>query len=715
MIKIEHPANSRGEAFGVRSGSVPLQAALLGLILLAVIGRAAAEDGYDLWLRYLKVDDPVVLSAYRKKITSIVAQGKSEIAQAIQQELRRGLEGLLGKNIPIADSPPGPGAILVGTPEDSFKVARLGWGRVLKKLGPEGYRIHTAQVDGYPVWVIASQGERGVLYGVFHLLRLLQTHRALDRLECEDKPAYPLRMLDHWDNLDGSIERGYAGKSLWRWKELPERVDARLTDYARACASIGLNGVVLNNVNTDPRILTRDYLVKAAAVAGAFRPYGLRLYLSANFGSPKALGEWPTADPLDPGVGKWWKEKADEIYSLIPDFGGFLVKANSEGQPGPQDYGRTQAQGANMLARALAPHGGSVLWRAFVYSPEVDPDRIKRAYKEFIPLDGQFLPNVLVQVKNGPLDFQPREPFHPLFGAMKQTPLMAELQVTQEYLGQSTHLVYLAPMWKEFLDSDTHAPGPETLVRNRVRGMAGVANTGDDRNWCGHPFAPANWYAFGRLAWNPSLKAEDIAEEWIRMTWGNDPDLVRTLIPLMMGSREIFANYSSPLGLNGMYGGDHYSPMPWSVFPGHEDWSSPYFHRAALDGLGYDRTRQGSDAVDQYYPPLNDLWNDLATCPEEYLLWFHRLSWNYRLKSGLTLWEGLCQKYGEGARGAREMEGLWGKVKGKVDAERFGKVEDKLRQQARDAQDWRDACLGYFQTFSHQPIRKDGEAVKGGS
>ncbi len=481
-----------------------------------------AEDGYRLWLRYAKVQDKALRDGYRSGISSIVAQGNTETERILTQELQRGLEGMLDTTIPTTASVK-EGALVVGTPETSPFVSGLNWNEEISHLGPEGYLIRSCVLEGRRVTIIASQSPIGCLYGAFHLLRLIGTHQVIGHLNIAEKPHIHRRILDHWDNLDGTIERGYAGKSLWKWDKLPGRVDSRVTDYARACASIGLNGAVLNNVNADPRLLTTPYLEKAAALARALWPYGIRVYLSANFGAPKAVGGLPTADPLNPAVEKWWQAKADEIYGLIPDFGGFLVKANSEGQPGPQDYHRTHAQGANLLARVLAPHGGVVMWRAFVYDDKVDADRIKRAYKEFKPLDGKFDPNVFVQVKNGPLDFQPREPFSPLFGAMPKTPLAAELEVTQEYLGQSTHLVYLAPMWKEFLDSDTYAKDPGSTVEKVVDGtledhadsaIAGVANTGDDRNWCGHPFAAANWYAFGHLAWNPSLSAESIAEEW---------------------------------------------------------------------------------------------------------------------------------------------------------------------------------------------------------
>jgi len=525
-----------------------------------------------------------------------------------------------------------------------------------------------------------------------------------------------LRLLNHWDNLDGSIERGYAGPSLWGWDDLPAVVSPRIAAYGRANASLGINGTVLNNVNAQARSLSHPYLLKAKAVADVLRPYGIRVYLSANFAAPKTIGGLPVSDPLDPAVARWWREKAGEIYGLIPDFGGFLVKANSEGQPGPQDYGRTHADGANVLADAVAPHGGIVMWRAFVYDPEVDPDRVKRAYLEFKPLDGRFRDNVLVQVKNGPLDFQPREPFSPLFGAVPKTPLVAELQVTQEYLGHSTHLVYLAPMWREFLDADTFAAGPGSTVAKVVdgslhryprSGMAGVANTGRETNWTGHDFGQANWYAYGRLAWNPDLTSEAIADEWIAMTWTRDRDAAAAIRSLMLDSHETYVRYTMPLGLHHLIGGDHYAPMPENPDPRRLDWSAIYYHRADATGVGVDRTTRGTAFVDQYFAPLRHQWNDPSTTPLPLLLWFHRLPWDYRLLSGATLWDGIVAHYQQGAVEAAKMVTRWEALRGTVDDERHEAVRLKLRHQAADAAAWRDHCLRYFQQFSRRPI-KDG-------
>jgi alpha-glucuronidase len=670
----------------------------LALFVLAVLlfsaSRLTAETGYDLWLRYRPIEDAALRDSYRRAISSIVVYPTSPTARAIATELERGLNGLLGTKLTAAPSFPAEGTVLiVATPSSSQVFAsRPEWSAEVERLGPEGYFIRSSAIDGHAVTTIGSTSDIGALYGAFHFLRLIQTRQPIAALNIRSQPRMKTRVLNHWDNLDGTIERGYAGQSLWNWSELPGRVDPRVADYARANASIGINGTAINSVNANPQSLTRPYLEKAAALANAFRPYGIRVYLSANFAAPRSIGGLKTADPLDPVVARWWREKADEIYRLIPDFGGFLVKANSEGQPGPQDYKRTHADGANVLADAVAPHGGVVMWRAFVYDAEVDPDRVKRAYKEFVPLDGKFRPNVFVQVKNGPLDFQPREPFSPLFGAVR-TPLLAELQITQEYLGHSTHLVYLAPMWKEFFGAiDVPA------------GIAGVANTGTDRNWTGHPFGQANWYAYGRLAWDPALDAGAIADEWIRMTWGHTPYVVSTIRSIMLESHETFVNYTMPLGLHHLIGGDHYAPMPENPDPRRADWSAIYYHRADTAGIGFDRTREGSAAVDQYRPPLNERWNKPSTTPDTLLLWFHRLPWDYKMRSGRTLWDELVFHYTSGAEGARSLEARWTTLRGRVDDERHAAVARKLRKQVEDAAAWRDKCLTYFQQFSKRPI-----------
>ncbi len=556
------------------------------------------------------------------------------------------------------------------------------------RLGKEGYTIRTSEGKT----VLGAATEQGLLYATYHLLRLQAEGADCTRLDIQEKPAFDIRVLNHWDNLDGTVERGYAGRSLWKWEELTDTVSARYREYARANASVGINGTVLNNVNASPEILSAGYLQKVRKLADVFRPYGIRVYLSVNFASPMKLGGLSTADPLNEEVARWWKEKVQEIYGLIPDFGGFLVKANSEGQPGPCDYGRTHAEGANMLAEALKPYGGIVMWRAFVYSPS-DADRAKQAYLEFQPLDGRFRDNVMVQVKNGPIDFQPREPYSPLFGAMPHTPLMVEFQITQEYLGHSNHLAYLATMWKEFY----------RYVRpSSLKGVAGVVNVGDHVNWCGHDFAQANWYAYGRLAWNPALSAKEIAREWLAQTFTTDRRFVGPMTQVMMDSREAVVDYMMPLGLHHIFAwGHHYGPEPWCEVPGaRADWLPSYYHQADKEGLGFDRSRSGSDAVSQYPDSLARVFDSLEQCPEEYLLWFHHVNWNQKLRSGRSLWDELCYKYQKGVDEVRAFQRIWKDMQPYVDAERYQAVAERLDIQARDAVWWKDACLEYFRTFS---------------
>lgn len=674
------------------------------------LGNLRAEDGYRLWLRYDRVQNPQRLDSYSARFGQIVVPGDSLMLAAARDELRRGISGLLGRAVPVGDRVTGDGILVAGTPESCALVAGMGLASQLKELGAEGYLIRSIKQGKTQVLVIAATSDLGVLYGSFHLLRLLQTEQGVDHLDIVERPKLQRRLLNHWDNLDGSVERGYAGRSLWRWNELPDQVDPRYTDYARANASLGINGTVLNNVNSRPELLNADYLKKVAALANVFRPYGIRVYLTANFACPESLGGLPTADPLNPEVRQWWRSKADEIYARIPDFGGFLVKANSEGQPGPQDYGRTHADGANMLAEALAPHGGIVIWRAFVYSRvNADRDRAKRAYLDFKPLDGKFQDAVFVQVKNGPVDFQPREPFHPLFGALPKTHVMAELQITQEYMGWSTHLVYLGPMWKEFFESDTYAAGKgstvgKILATGSKSGIAGIANTGDDRNWCGHDFAQANWYAFGRLAWNSDLTADQLAEEWVRMTWSNDSALVATLLKMMRGSWNACVDYEMPLGLHHIMDDAHYGPKPSRTNKGTPDFSAVQYHKADAAGIGYNRSRTGSDAVSQYAPPVRDRFDDLNTCPPDLLLWFHHPDWDYRLKTGRTVWEELCFRYNAGVDYVKGMRQEWESVRGKVDDERFLAVQKRLAQQVVDAIRWRDTCVRYFQSVNHKAL-----------
>jgi len=664
----------------------------------------AAEDGSDLWLRYRLVGDTARLAEYRATITQLVVPSDAPTIQAARAELVAGLRGVLGRDIPVAGDVTRDGALIVGTPAGSRLVAGLPLGDALRDAGPEGFVIRAMAVRGRRATVVAANRDVGVLYGAFHLLRLLQTETPLRGLNIESAPRLPLRLLDHWDNLDGTAERGYAGASLWEWARLPDSLNPRYRDYARANASVGINGVVPTNVNADPRVLTPAYLVKVAALANVLRPYGITVYLSPRFSAPIEIGNLPTADPLDPGVRAWWAAKVDEIYRAIPDFGGFLVKANSEGQPGPQDYHRTHADGANLLADALAPHGGIVMWRAFVYRSEVPTDRVMQAADEFVPLDGAFRKNVLLQVKNGPLDFQPREPFHPLFGAMPHTPLMMEVQITKEYLGQDTHLAFLAPVWEEVLNADTYVRGPGTTVGKEIHGIAGVANVGSDRDWCGSDFNQANWYAFGRLAWDYTLPSSAIADEWVRMTFSNAPRVVDSVKAIMLASREAVVNYMTPLGLaHQMARGHHYGPGPW-VTGGRADQTSVYFNRADSAGLGFDRTASGSDAVRQYAAPLRARFGSRDSVPEQLLLWFHHVGWSERLRSGRTLWEALLAHYQAGVDTARWMRRTWDGMADLVDPERFRRTQAFLHIQEAEARWWRDASVLYWQSFSHLPL-----------
>ena len=657
-------------------------------LLLLLPGLVRAEDGYRLWLRYDSLAAPaaVVLSTPTGRESPTIAAARAELRSAFGAQTA---VSLAPAPIEVADA------------------------------GAEGYAIRAT--SGGTVQISANS-DAGALYGTFALLRHLQAGRPLAGLNVTSAPRIARRLLNHWDNLDGFVERGYAGFSLWNWFELPEIRRPRYRDYARALASVGLNGTVLTNVNANAQILTTPYLEKVAALAAEFRPYGVRVYLTARFSAPIEIGGLKTADPLDPAVAAWWKEKTAEVYRAIPDFGGFLVKANSEGQPGPQDYGRTHADGANMLADAVAPHGGIVMWRAFVYSHDNNDDRVKQAVTEFAPLDGKFRDNVVVQIKNGPLDFMPREPFSPLFGAMPRTRLAAELQITQEYLGQSTDLAYLAPLWKEVLDTDTFANGPGTTVASIVDGtarrqspsvIAGVANTGTDRNWTGHLLAQANWYAFGRLAWDHSLGSAQIADEWTRQTFGSDPTTVATITKMLLGSRETVVNYSMPLGLTHiMAEGHHYGPGPWVDLKGagRPDWTAVYYHKAAADGIGFDRTATGSNALAQYAPEWQKLWGNLATCPENLLLWFHRVPWDHRMKSGRILWDELCLRYQQGVDEVRALRRDWDSLRDRIDDERFTHVAQRLARQEREAIHWRDACLLYFQQFSRRPLPSGVEA-----
>jgi alpha-glucuronidase len=686
--------------------------AITTLLVASIIVQA--EDGYDLWLRYKTVSNPALLSAYRQRVSEIQLNGNSATINVVREELTSALTGLLNTKIPFVTSIRRSGALLIGTSSGSSVINALSF-QNLKQLGKEGYIISTKQVNGKPCTVITANTDQGILYGTFHFLRLLQTQQPIHSLNIISSPLTSIRLLNHWDNLNRTVERGYAGQSLWNWHTLPGYLDPRYKDYARANASIGINGTVLTNVNANATVLTPAYLEKVAALASVFRPYGIKVYLTARFSAPVEIGRLRTADPLNDTVQRWWKEKAKEIYALIPDFGGFLVKANSEGQPGPQNYGRTHADGANMLADAVAPYKGIVMWRAFVYSNETPTDRHKQAYDEFVPLDGKFRSNVMVQVKNGAIDFQPREPFHPLFGAMPKTPLMMEFQITQEYLGQATNLVYLAPLFKECLDSDTYANGKKGNTVARIidgtahsyplTGIAGVANIGSDINWCGHPFAQSNWYAMGRLAWNHNLSSEEIADEWLRMTYTNDASFLAPAKKMMMSSREILVNYMTPIGLHHIMGaGHHYGPGPWVNRMQRADWTSVYYHKADSAGIGFDRTSKGSNAIGQYTPEVQKQWESPLTCDEKYLLWFHHLPWTYKVKSGRTLWDELVYKYYTGVDSVRWMQKTWASLKSKVDPQRFEQVKMLLDVQEDEAIWWRNACLLYFQTFSKMPL-----------
>ncbi|HEY4299972.1 MAG TPA: alpha-glucuronidase family glycosyl hydrolase [Candidatus Didemnitutus sp.] len=679
-----------------------------------IVATLRAEDGYRLWLRYDPITDTARRQAAAALCTEIVVPERPRPAvAAARDELVAGLRGLLGVELPVVNRPDRDNALVLATPRDP-EIARLVSETDLRAAGEEGYILRRVAVAGGHRLLVVANRDIGLLYGAFALLRQLQTGQPIDAINLVSAPRIQRRLLDHWDNLDRSIERGYAGDSIWEWFYLPGIRSPRYRDYARACASIGLNGTVLNNVNADPLILTSPYLAKVAAIAAELRPYGIKVYLSVRFSAPIEVGGLKTADPFEPAVAEWWRAKAAEIYRAIPDFGGFVVKANSEGEPGPQDYHRTHADGANLLADALQTHGGIVMWRAFVYSPTNKDDRVKQAQTEFAPLDGQFHDNVVVQVKNGPLDFMPREPFSPLFAHMPKTSLAPELQITQEYLGQSIQLVYLAPLWAEVLQSDTYAAGPGSTVARIVDGtvggrdlsvIAGVSNIGTDRNWTGHPLAQANWYAFGRLAWDHDLTPAQIAEEWTRQTFGSDPVVVETIDRMLLGSRETVVNYSMPLGLHHiMAEGHHYGPGPWVDHLKRADWTAVYYHHADEVGLGFDRTATGSNAIAQYAPEWQRLWGNMDTCPENLLLWFHHVPWDHRMKSGRILWDELAWRYQQGVDEVRAMEKSWASLAGQVDDERFTAVKQRLAQQEADARDWRDACLLYFEQFSKRPL-----------
>lgn len=675
---------------------------VLSITFLCPYAAAKADDGYRLWLKYDLIGNTAVREQYIHSLTFIAAAASDPVTANAAKELQTGLLGLTGKQVPIVKTPKSQakGIILaISTSKAQNRAATSG----------DGYTI--SQQAGNTL-ITASQ-PAGILYGSFALLRHLQQHLPLAQASGESQPKIQLRMLNHWDNPEGTIERGYAGSSLWKWYELPETIDPRYGDYARANASVGINGTVVNNVNASARFLTAEYLHKVAALAGVFRQYGIKTYLSIHFAAPKTLGGLKTSDPLDPEVRKWWADKVKEIYTIIPDFGGFLVKANSEGEPGPQDYGRTHADGANMLAQALEPFHGVVIWRAFVYKADPAADRFRAAYEEFVPLDGQFARNVIVQVKNGPIDFQPREPFSPIFGHMPKTPLGMEFQLTQEYLGFATHWVYEAPIFKECLDSDTYVKGKGSTVARIVDGsvhaypltcIGGVANTGSDRNWTGHPMAQANWYAFGRLAWDHSLSPEAIAREWVQLTLTHEANHVAAISDIMQRSRDIYVDYNTPLGLSRPWTGSHFAPEPWQNRSSRPDWTAVYYHRADSTGLGFDRTATGSNALEQYTPEVRKAWLDPATCPLPYLLWYHHIPWTTTLRTGRNLWNELCHRFYTGADSVLWMQRQWASVQPAVDPEIFNNVKTRLETQYKEAVWWRDAWVLYLQPFAQQPV-----------
>jgi len=619
--------------------------------------QTRAEDGHDLWLRMDYIGRAAVATSCTTETADIAAQQIRAYWNGDKAEL------IIDSSLPAGDG---------------FKIEKTA----------DAVRI-------------SSSSDKGLLYGAFDLLRRQQCGEP--QTAAFQQPRFRLRMLNHWDNLDGSIERGYAGKSIWKWEKMDDMSSEMTTlfrDYAKANASIGINATVLNNVNTQPEILTAPYINKVKKVADIFRPYGIQVFLSVNFGSPKAVGGLDTADPLDQRVRQWWKDKADEIYAAIPDFGGFLVKANSEGQPGPGDYDRSHADGANMLAEALKPHGGIVIWRSFVYGHKhKDEDRVMQAVTEFKPLDGEFAENVILQSKNGPLDFQPREPYSPVFDQIKKTKQGAELQITQEYTGQSKHLVYLAPMWKEFFSYVS----PDSLEL-----LAGVSNIGDDRNWCGHPFSQSNWYAFGRLAWDPSLSSEEIAREWVKQTFINNRLFVDRIVVMMESSREACVDYMMPLGLHHIFKFDHhYGPEPDGFKAEYPiEWCPVYYHKADSIGVGFERSSKGSNAVSQYRKPYSQIYNDIRRCPENLLLWFHHVPWNHKMKSGRTLWEEMNVHYNKGVDDVAGYIDTWNSMRGYVDKERGDKVAELLHIQYDNAKEWRDTCLKYFGTFANKGNKK---------
>ncbi len=697
---------------------------IMALFLVVFLhSNLRAENGYDLWLRYTSLDS---LSAEQVALVlrQVMVADSGPTSQVIKEEISRASGGMLSLESNFCDSLGTETGLVIALRTNPLINAHFHNSALytLSKSGNDAYCIQKTVIQHHERVLVTANTPVGLLYGTFHVLEALQMGEEIDEQPLLQAPRIKHRLLNHWDNLDRTVERGYAGFSIWDWHRLPEYIDPRYIDYARANASIGINGTVLTNVNANALVLTPLYLKKVKALADLFRPYGIQVYLTARFSAPMEIGGLKTADPLDKDVSAWWNDKAKEIYNLIPDFGGFLVKANSEGQPGPQNYKRSHADGANMLADAVRPYGGIVMWRAFVYSNESPEDRAKQANLEFEPLDGQFRENVVIQVKNGPIDFQPREPFHPLFGAMKETALAMEFQITQEYLGQGTSLAFLAPLYTEVLDSKTYRPGKETTVGEIIDGsaygydlsvIAGVSNIGNDINWTGHPLSQANWYAYGRLAWDHDLSPDQIADEWIRLTYGNNPVLIAKLKSILLRSRQVVVNYMTPLGLHHIMGrGHHYGPGPW-VRGGRADWTSPYYHRADTLGIGFDRTENGSNALGQYAREIVRTYSDPSTCPDKYLLWFHHLPWDFKMKSGNTLWNEICYTYDKGVKQAAELKHDWESMKEYVDVERYNEVDQLFTIQLKEAKWWRSACLLYFQQFSKRPFPTDIEQPEG--
>lgn len=688
------------------------RACILMICITCTSEKLVADDGYRMWLKYDQITSTAHKTYYQELLRSIYLPGESETINAIRYELDLAIAGLLGKEYTRLQSDH-TASLIISKPVNSALVRSMVTENDLSDIGPEGYIIKSIHHENRPSLIITANSDVGLLYGTFALIRKIQTHKDLQNINDSSAPKVMLRMANHWDNLNRIVERGYAGLSLWDWGTLPNYKNPRYTDYARFNASIGINGVALNNVNANPRILTDQFLEKVAVLADMFRPYGIKVYLSVFFNAPVSIGGLETADPLDPNVIRFWEKTVENIYTYIPDFGGFLVKADSEGQPGPHGYGRDHADGANMLASALKPYGGNLVWRAFVYDPEQE-DRFREAYDEFVPLDGKFMDNVVLQVKNGPIDFQPREPYSPLFGALPNTNTALELQVTQEYFGFNLHLAYMGTYFTEVLNTITYVNGKSTTVGNIVSGdtfnysitaIAGVINPGTDRNWTGHPFVQSSWYAFGRLAWDYTLSAEQIADEWVRMTYSNDKQIIDTIMDIMMASREAGVDYRSPLGLTHLYAqGHHYGPAPWTADLPRADWTAVYYHKASENGIGFDRTKTGSNALEQYPPEIRAVFGNLDKIPDDMLLWFHHVPWDHTMNSGRTLWDELVYRYYRGVETVAMMQSKWDSLEGKIDSYRFNQVKALLEIQLRDATRWRDSCVLYFQQFSNMPI-----------